>query len=267
VTTPLIQRLGDLVLAAGRELLAMRGSKATQGKWHGTQLKTLADETMHRFLSEGLTRIEPGIPVISEEDSASHVADRPSRYWLIDPIDGTASFSAGFDGFVTQAALMEHARPVLAAVYAPALDLFYRAEAGGGACVNGAKLSVRSGQVSRIMVDNYPEPRGLVKAMYDALECTGYMESGSIALKICRVADATADIFFKAVTVRDWDVAPAQLVLAEAGGILTGVNGEPFPYHGDFEKHGLVAASSPELQRLTVSLLRSESIRNRSPAA
>lgn len=249
----MIEHLSTLVRSAGQELAALRGSASTQGKWLGSQLKTPADQAIHRFLVANLRDIGPDIPVISEEDIATHARRRPDRYWLIDPIDGTASFSGGFAGFVTQAALMERSRPVLAAIYAPALDLFYRAEWGRGATLNGNPLSVKRRAGRRIMIDNYSEPRGVARTMYDALECNGYVESGSIALKICRVADGTADIFFKAVTVRDWDFAPAQLVLEEAGGCLCDLRAKAFVYRGSFDKTGLIAASSAALTRAAIS--------------
>ena len=249
----MIERLSTLVRAAGNELLALRRSASAQGTWLGSQLKTPADDALHRFLSTGLREIAPDIPVISEEDAASHARHRPERYWLIDPIDGTASFSGGFDGFVTQVALMEQSRPSLAAVYAPVPDLLYRAVSGSGATLNGNRLRVRPAPDRKVLIDNYPEPRGIAKAVYLALGCTGYVESGSIALKICRIADGTADIFFKSHTVRDWDVAPGELVLSEAGGCLSDLRGNPFQYVGGFDKNGVVAAHSAALARTAIS--------------
>jgi 3'(2'), 5'-bisphosphate nucleotidase/myo-inositol-1(or 4)-monophosphatase len=243
----MIEVLAGVVRAAGERLLALRGSAHTRGHWEGSQLKTPADLLMHRFLVEHLAPLVPDLPVISEEDAPSHAAGRPPEYWLIDPIDGTASFSGGFSGFVTQVALMRAGRPVLAAIVAPALDLHYCAVAGGGARLNGRALRVEPAGAGRILIDNHPAPRGTARALFDALDCTGYVESGSIALKICRVADGTADLFFKDVVVRDWDVAPAHLLLEEAGGVISGLQREPFVYAGNFDKPGLLAASSAAL--------------------
>jgi 3'-phosphoadenosine 5'-phosphosulfate (PAPS) 3'-phosphatase len=73
------------------------------------------------------------------------------------------------------------------------------------------------------------------------------VESGSIGLKICLVAQGVADLFVKDVVVRDWDVAPPALILHEAGGCLRRFDGQEFRFEGDFEKTGVIAAGSERL--------------------
>ena len=73
---------------------------------------------MNEMISDELNALSPGIPVFSEEHE--HViTDRPDIYWLIDPIDGTASWLNGFKGYVTQVALIAHKSPVFGAIYHP----------------------------------------------------------------------------------------------------------------------------------------------------
>jgi len=196
------------------------------------------------------------IAIVSEEDIGSQSEHRPREYWLIDPIDGTASFAQGFSGFVCQAALIREGTPQLSGVYAPVLDKLYLAARGGGATVNGRSMKVRPVSRQRLtLVDNYPQPRGVAGHLFHDLHCTDYLESGSIGLKICLVAEGAADVFVKDVRVRDWDVAAAHLVLQEAGGALTQFTGQNFDYHGSYEKHGLVVTSSGELLRKVATLL------------
>lgn len=173
---------------------------------------------------------------------------RPERYWLIDPIDGTASLSGGFSGFVSQIALIEAEKPIIAAVYAPALNLFYYAEKGLGATLNGEKLILTQQPTRKLLIDNYPSPQGIAKQVYEELNCTGYVESGSLGLKISRIADGTADLFVKDVTVKDWDIAPADLILSEAGGSLCQWNGHPFIYRGSYSKEGIIASNHSQLK-------------------
>ena len=228
--------------------MELRARGPIEGTWaDSSQFKAEADRMAHDQLIEALDALTPGVPVVSEED-AFHDRARPSDYWLIDPIDGTASYAGGFDGFVTQAALIRENAPILAAVHAPALGLNYRAQQGRGASLNGQLLDIGTGDPDRaVLIDNYPEPRASALAAFHELSMTGYVESGSIALKICRVADGTADLFFKDVILRDWDVAPGELILSEAGGTLTGIDGAPFPYGGDWVKPGVIAARSQAL--------------------
>lgn len=237
----IMRELGDL-------LLDWRTRGMTHGCWEGTQLKADADRHAHDFLLDRLRQSWPDIPVISEEDASMHDANRPGEYWVIDPIDGTASFCSGFDGFVTQAALVRGCQPVLAVVHAPALGLTYTATQDGLALCNRVPISTTAyGTRAPILIDNYPKPRGIAQRLYDEIGCGGYIESGSIGLKICRVADRTADLFVKDVTVRDWDLAPADLILARAGGILTTLAGDLVPYDGGFERAGLIAAAGRTL--------------------
>lgn len=231
----------------GASIMECRCEGNTHGKWEGMQYKAAADLVADESLRTELRRIAD-IAIVSEEDAGSQSERRPQEYWLIDPIDGTASFAHGFSGFVCQAALIREGVPQLAGVYAPALDKLYMAVRGEGATVNGCPMQVRTVIRQRLtLVDNYPQPRGVANHLFRDLHCTDYLESGSIGLKICLVAEGAADIFVKNVQVRDWDVAAPHLVLQEAGGLLTQFTGQSFDYSGSYEKHGLVVVSSMEL--------------------
>lgn len=236
--------LASAMRQAGAKILQCRKQGITEGKWEGAQFKAVADLIVDECLRAGLRRIAD-IPIVSEEDIASQTADRPSQYWLIDPIDGTASFAQGFPGFVCQAAWIRCGQPWLAAVYAPVLKRLYMAEQGKGAIVNGQPMSVKPFNRQQLtLIDNYSQPRGVAERMFRDLHCAKYLQSGSIGLKICLVAEGAADIFVKDVCLRDWDVAAPHLVLKEAGGVLTQFTGQTFDYQDGYEKHGLVATSS-----------------------
>jgi 3'(2'), 5'-bisphosphate nucleotidase len=231
---------------AGERLLAWRAQRRFHAEVMGQTIKAEADRMAHDCLVDTLSG--GGHPVVSEEGPWNFDVERPTRYWLIDPLDGTASFVGGYAGFVTQVAFMERGRPVAAAVCAPALDLLYTAVAEGGAKVNGRSLRRLSKDGSIRLIDNYPEPRGFAARVHAGLPCSGYVESGSIGLKICRVADGTADLFVKDVPVRDWDIAAPHLVLGEAGGSVLRLDRKEFTYTGGAEHHGLLAASTVEIR-------------------
>jgi 3'(2'), 5'-bisphosphate nucleotidase len=246
----MLKTLETILIDLGSLLLEWRTLGETHGHWEGTQLKAEADLRAHNYLVTHLRESWPNIPIISEEDETAHKAHRPDEYWLIDPIDGTASFCNGFDGFVTQVALMRSCRPVLAVVHAPALGLTYTASLDETPLCNGVQISTNvSSNRGPILIDNYPEPRGIAQSVYNELVCSAYVESGSLGLKICRVADGTADLFVKDVPVRDWDLAPAHLILKRAGGQLTTLDGNALPYDDGFERVGLIASSNRNLMR------------------
>jgi len=249
----MISELSEIVRAVGQRLLEWRDQGITEGKWEGSQFKARADMLSHNMLVQKLKQLTPGMLVISEEDPRSLLAERPDRYWLIDPIDGTASFVQGYPGFVTQVALIERERPQLAAVYGPALKCLYLAVRGQGAFLNGKRLRCIQNQEPAVLIDNYPEPRGTALLAYEALNLDRYIECGSISLKACKVADGAADVFFKDIVVRDWDLAAPQLVLEEAGGTLLDIYGRDVVYTGSHERAGVVAACSDAIARRLVS--------------
>ncbi|MDX8549490.1 hypothetical protein KHC33_01440 [Methanospirillum sp. J.3.6.1-F.2.7.3] len=242
-----VKEIETLVCHLGAILLDLRKNGRTEGIWIGTQYKAEADVIAHDLLSSELSKIL-AVPIISEEDIGSQQEKRPDMYWLIDPIDGTASFAGGYPGFVSQVALMKDGMPIVAIVYAPVLDKLFFATVGEGASLNGRPIKVNSSPSdSLILVDNYPEPRGIAAKIFQLLPCKKYLESGSLGLKICLVAEGAADVFVKDVFVRDWDIAPAHLILNEAGGYLTQFSGKNFEYVGDYEKKGLIVTSDHEL--------------------
>ena len=151
-------------------------------------------------------------------------------------------------------ALIEDNAPSLAAIYAPGLKLLYTAERAKGAFLNEKKLQAAAADNDMTtLIDNYPEPRGTALAAFNDLHFKKYIECGSISLKICKVADGTAQVFFKDIAIRDWDVAAPHLVLEEAGGMLREITGKAIPYAGDYEHPGLVAAGSAETCHRVVS--------------
>ena len=249
----MIDDLSRIVKAVGHKLLEWRDRDITEGKWEGLQFKARADLMSHEMLVKELKHLAPEIPIISEEDSSSLLKEKPDRYWLIDPIDGTASFAQGYPGFVTQVALVVQNSPYLAVVYAPVSDALYLAERGHGAFLNGRRLYCSQDWEAKRLIDNYPEPHGVTLLAYKALNLSHYIECGSISLKICKIADGTADLFFKEVVVRDWDLAAPQVVLEEAGGFLTDIYGSKIVYVSGYEQAGVVAACSDTVAMRLVS--------------
>lgn len=236
----------ELVLRnCGNQLASLSLAERKKGYWHGDQFKAEADLFSHSFLVAELAK-NFNLPIVSEEDVDTH--DKAySEYLIIDPIDGTASFAHGFKGWVTQAAWIKNGSVLAAGIYAPELDEYYQAAKGKGAFRNRTRIMNSSDQleINRI-VDNYPEPRGITKNLMEALSIPSYFECGSISLKVCKVAAAEADLFVKTMQPRDWDLAPADLVISESGGCLTDNFGDRIRYGSKGRSHqGLIASRNP----------------------
>ncbi|OOC54924.1 MULTISPECIES: 3'(2'),5'-bisphosphate nucleotidase CysQ family protein [Nocardiopsis] len=257
---PLSEAVATAVVEVGGLLRAWRSdASARSGVWEGDQFKARADAMAHRALSERLGGVDGRIPVVSEEDPDSLRGERPPRYWLIDPIDGTASYVHGFPGYVTQAALVVGGRPEVAAVFAPESGTLYTAVRGRGAWRDGHPMpSCEASPPGRgVLTDNTPEPSGIARRVHEHFGYGAYLESGSISLKLCLVADGSAHLFVKDVPVRDWDVAAPALVLEEVGGLVTRLDGTPFDYRGTYEHTGLVGCADPRTCRTVVRWLAS----------
>ena len=242
----MIDDLRTIVRESGEKILALKKAGIFEGQWKGSQYKARADEIIHDFLIKKLTTAAPGIPVVSEEDPPSWEHINSDRYFLVDPIDGTASFAQGFPGFVTQIAYMEKGSIKSSSVCAPVSGDIFWAERNKGAFLNENRLLVRDPFRWKTLIDNYPAPRGIARDAFDDLLLEHYVECGSISLKICKIADGTADIFFKNITVQPWDIAAPQLILEESGGSIMGIDGNPLDYSRYCSYPGIVAANSAQ---------------------
>jgi len=209
-----------------------------------------ADAFAHDSLVSRLAAAYPGVSIISEED-CEHAETRPSDYFLIDPIDGTASWSGGYSGFVCQLARIVEGIPVFGVIHCPLRRDTWIASRDQGAFLNGRRLPIlQEPAMPRppVVVDNYPQAKGVSKDLIEWLGNATYLESGSIGLKAALVASGQADIFIKDVVVRDWDVAPALALAQEVGAFMSRIDGSPFRLTGSYEKvDGLIATAGATL--------------------
>ena len=244
----------ELVAEVGDKLVAWQ-SDATLRQIHSEKdFKTEADRQAHEILNKGLSGLFPGVPVISEEDSY-HNKKRPKKYWLIDPIDGTASWYNGFDGFVCQAALIVNGRPIFGVIHSPRMKSTWYAEKGIGAFLNRVSLPMLTPHDRIIFADNTPCAHGITKELMDSLGTSLYLECGSMGLKSVLVADGTVDAFVKDVVVRDWDLAPVDIILSEVGGYICLLNGDRYLYSGSYKKeNGFIVARDKSLMLKILSL-------------
>jgi len=253
----MIGALRDIAGEIGARLVQWREQGAMHGHWEGTQFKAEADTMAHRAWLEALAVLAPEIPVRSEEGEPPGAALCSGPYFLIDPIDGTASYAHGFPGYVTQVALMESGRPTLAVVHAPVFGQTWHSVRGEGAFLNDRLLVRNDGEGARmLLIDNYPEPRGVAATLVRDLPASGYVESGSIGLKACRVADGSVDLFVKDVVVRDWDLAPCDLILHEAGCWISDGSGQALEYDSNPEIHGVIAARDPDVAARALEIVK-----------
>lgn len=225
--------------AAGKALLDLRGDRDSfkTKKHKDGQLKSEVDEKCENLIISLIKKDFPDELILAEEkyDREKKFASEKS-YWILDALDGTRSFHEGYDGFCTQLGFIEHGKPKIAVVVAPVFGITYWATFGKGAYMKKDKKIEKLYLEDKINQElTYTDNHlcsSTVCQILNSLGANNFFESGSIGLKICRVAEGKADIFLKAVEFKTWDVAMGHLILEEAGGALTLFNGEDIDYSG-----------------------------------
>jgi 3'(2'), 5'-bisphosphate nucleotidase len=232
----LMEALTDLVIRAGAAILAVdRHRMKVDGKVDGSPV-TEADLAADRVIAEGLARLVPAVPAISEEHLRRATAPYRGSFFLIDPLDGTKEYVSGRDEFTVNLALLSHGTPLLGIIGAPALGLIWRGLVGRGAqrlTVSGMSANAAeaihtrrfpaSGQpwtaaVSRSHGDTRTE------SFIDRRPGATRVELGS-AVKFGRVAEGGVDIYPRLALTSEWDIAAGHAIVTAAGGKVTDGNG------------------------------------------
>lgn len=236
-----------LALKAGEAVLEIysQGGTLVTIKDDGTPL-TKADEASHSIIEEGLARITPAVPVISEESAAiPYAARRPwESFWLVDPLDGTKEFIKRTGEFTVNIALINKGEPVLGVVYAPVTDAAYYAAKGLGsfkskdAVASSIRLSAMNRGDRLRIVASKSHATTEQERFIAGLEGAEFVSMGS-SLKFCVVAEGLAHLYPRFGPTMEWDTAAAQCVVEQAGGSVTGLDGRRLLYN----KEGLLNPS------------------------
>ncbi len=238
---PYLPPVIDLVRAAGKVILPhWRNDVQVQEKADASPV-TAADMAAHHLLADGLRALDADIPVLSEEDCDLSLAQRAgwTRWWLVDPLDGTKEFISGSEEFTVNVALIEHGQVVFGVVGIPANGRCYYGGAGFGAWraeADGAAqpLSVRETPVDGFTVvasrrHSSPAQERLLEGLGQRFGELVLANVGS-SLKLCLLAEGAADCYPRLAPTSQWDTAAAQGVLEGAGGELLDTAGMPLTY-------------------------------------
>lgn len=227
---------------AGASITAVRdsGAFATRSKDDCSPL-TAADLASDQVICEALAVGDPSTPVLSEEGVKPMPGTEWPRFWCVDPLDGTKEFLAGSGEFTVNIALVEHGRPVLGVVHAPALPgspLWW-----GGPCMGGAWV-LHSGSGKRHIAcrrpPRSPDPLRIVASKSHRDSATDQWIAGlgrpvevvsaGSSLKFCLVAQGEADIYPRLGPTCAWDTAAAHAVALGAGACVRDLGGNELVY-------------------------------------
>lgn len=238
VLTDLIKKISLLVKECGKVILnADREKMAIDIKSGVADLVTEYDKKIQNQLEIGLKGILPEAKFIGEEGSSDKLSDEGFAF-IVDPIDGTTNFVKDYHMSAISVALLKGREAVAGVVYNPYLDEMFSAIKGQGAFLNGKKISVSSQPLDKALVlfGSAPYDKHLFKETLEILSEYFYKaldirRCGSAALDLCSIACGRADIYFELV-VSPWDFAAGKLLVEEAGGVVTTIDGKPLSFDG-----------------------------------
>lgn len=197
---------------------------------------TQADIAAHKILAAGLEPLLPCVPVLSEEGQIPDYEIRGGwhRYWLIDPLDGTKEFINRNGEFTVNIALIDHGIPVLGMVYVPVKNWLYYGAKGHGSFRqrDGVPTAISTRKVEQALAEGKPitlvasrnhgaeAVDSLMEKLTHATERPVATENMGSSLKLCLVADGSADLYPRLALTSEWDTAAAQAIVEAAGGAV-----------------------------------------------
>ncbi|MGH6923407.1 MAG: 3'(2'),5'-bisphosphate nucleotidase CysQ [Propylenella sp.] len=240
----------ELLKAAALEAgaLAMTYFRRNPSAWAkaGGSMVTEADMAVDAFLRVNLLAERPHYGWLSEETADDPARRECNSIFVVDPIDGTKGFIAGDDRWCVSLAVVVAGRPVAAALYAPARDEFYTASRGGGAWLHGVRLAVS--EMTDTAGARLSGPRGWLRTQ--AIQRLGadlQEHIPSLAYRFASVAARRLEAAFASPRANDWDLAACDLLVHEAGGRLSELDGAAPRYNREIPRHGALAAANEGL--------------------
>ena len=234
----LLWQVGTLARRAGEAILEVYRQDFDVELKDDRSPLTAADLAAQKVIAEGLARVEPVLPLVSEEASQASWEQRRTwaRHWLVDPLDGTREFVKRNGEFTVNIALIEDHQPVLGVVLAPVIGDLYVAARGTGAWWQAEE----GGDWERIGTRALAQPAivagsrshgGAQEETLRRLIGDGYsLQPLGSSLKFCLLARGGADVYLRRGPTSEWDTAAAQCVLEEAGGAVLDLLGKPLRY-------------------------------------
>jgi 3'(2'), 5'-bisphosphate nucleotidase len=256
--------LNPIMLAAGAEILRIYATDFVVTDKSDASPVTEADQRAEAIILESLKHLAPDIPVVAEEEAAAgRVPSTATRFFLVDPLDGTKEFISRNGEFTVNIALIENGEPVRGAVYAPALGRLYWGARGEGAfmaeVVDGRLGEARSIRVRPAPTDGLSAVGSRshggeeTQSYLKAFEIADFVAAGS-SLKLCLLAEGKADIYPRMGRTMEWDIAAGDAILRAAGGRVETLDGQALRYgkrdqpsDSDFANPHFVAFGDPAI--------------------
>lgn len=229
-----LDTMKKLSIEAGKEILKLYKKEIDIEYKKDNSPVTEADKRADRIIVTGLKKEFPEIPVLSEESSDDHSRLGARYCFVVDPLDGTKEFINRNDEFTVNIALTEWGRPVLGVIYIPVYkELYYAARSLGA-------WSFIKSREERIFVSDRTEDIRLARSrshhapqldkLIAANNIKNVIVAGS-AYKGCLLARGDVEVYYRFGSTMEWDTAAMDIIITEAGGIFSGMDGREFVYN------------------------------------
>ena len=192
---------------------------------------TQYDKKVQIELKERLLKLLPNASFIGEENDYGTIANSGYTF-IVDPIDGTTNFSRGLSLSAISVALLKDGKPYIGVCYNPYIDEMFVAQKGKGAYLNGNIIHVSNKKLQEglLLTGNAPyyadmREKSLITLNKLAMIASDFRRFGSAVIELCTIASGRAELYFE-LKVQPWDFAAGMLILEEAGGKVTQMNGE-----------------------------------------
>jgi 3'(2'), 5'-bisphosphate nucleotidase len=241
----------ELALRAGDEVVRVRrdGALGIEMK-PGDEPVTIADRLASELIVAGLTAAFHGDPIISEELPPPAGAFGASRFWLVDPIDGTKDFIRGNDGFAVMIGLVEDGRPSVGVVHQPTLGrTFYASPLGAFVRTPDGTQPLAVSSVALAanarLVASASHRSPAIDEVKTALGIDNEHNVGSVGVKLSLIALGVRELYVNPwPKTKAWDTCAPEAILVAAGGRLSDLFGAPIAYSGELRHaRGLVASN------------------------
>ena len=254
---PIAGECGKMMLAADQDIIEAE----TKSSWR--DLVTVYDKRIQDYAKDALKESFPEAGFLCEEENRSAEAeDKDALTFVIDPIDGTLNFVHHYGHSCISIACIQDKDPVAAVIYDPYKNELFTAELGKGAYLNGERIRVTDKCLKDTVVlfgtspynlELVDETMGRVRALYG--HCLDIRRTGSAALDLCYVAAGRAGLYFE-LELSVWDYAAGALIVQEAGGICSNINGGSLQYC-EPRKSSVVAGNIKTIEHIRKATRRS----------
>ncbi len=224
-----VVEIGSIMINANHDALDI------ENKSGNNNIVTKYDLLIQEKLKKKILELIPNASFIGEENDFLDNVNSEYKF-IVDPIDGTTNFSRDIKMSAISVAILKNEIPVVGICYNPFLNELYEAQKGKGAYLNGQAIHVSNKQLKDGIVLSGSAP------YYDELRkeslevqrkfasiASDYRRFGSAVIEICDIASGKAEVYFE-LKLMPWDYAAASLILEEAGGIISTINGEKIQY-------------------------------------